>query len=389
MLVVPIATRIMTLDAFSEMAYLYNIYAILLVVLSANAPSAYFRLGYKINRSELKTFVFWLMMSVALLYMLIIVVIDIFFSEIKNYFGLIVVGVTAVLYTLFRLYQIDRQVEKKSIQFVLYQLGPIASVLLMLLTIGSLFPDWEYVRQFGICVFCAMVVLLNRIDKNIRFIKQVRYLKAEFFKFVLPLYPYALLAALLGFIDKYYVETLGGNFDFSIYTVAFSLSATFMYVVDGLNKYWNVVYIERAEAGFSEAKLMILKAGLLFPVSVIFLLFAYYFNVEIVLAYAGKDYLAAADLVFILCVGQVGAGFWTVVGMRTTYRMENSHFSYAAAIALAVFVISMEVFVEEYSLLTIACLIAVAMWLKTIALTAISLINSILVKKNHCRRGDL
>jgi O-antigen/teichoic acid export membrane protein len=143
---------------------------------------------------------------------------------------------------------------------------------------------------------------------------------AHALRFGMPLIPHVVGGLLLASVDRVMIANFIGIAETGIYLVAVQIGLAVYFLADAINRAISPWYIEALKAGDTRQDVLIVRASIAYFAGLICLGLALGFLAPFFLQIlVGPDFVAAADLVGLIALGQVFGGMYLVVANVVFY----------------------------------------------------------------------
>ncbi|WP_272674280.1 MULTISPECIES: oligosaccharide flippase family protein [unclassified Providencia] len=212
--------------------------------------------------------------------------------------------------------------------------------------------DAQLIVAFIIAIISLLLLYKDNLLKI--FVWQPKQLK-EALAFGVPLIPHHVGFFLLSSIDRFFINEKLGLAEAGIYMVAVQLSMALVIIYDAINKAFVPWLFEKLKKNSNADKIKIVKLTYLhFIFSLLISLLAFIIGPTIVIFIAGEEYIEAARIIGILCLGQCFGGMYMMVTNYIFFSKKTGKLSLITILSGAINVILLVVLLKNFGLTGVA-----------------------------------
>lgn len=251
------------------------------------------------------------------------------------------------------------QVRKKVVAYVSLQLSQATiNAILALIFVFILKKSGEgvvmaifYAASYSalisiIFLYKDRIVKLNLIDKSDL---------EDALSFGIPLIPHAVGLFLLNYLDRYVISNYMDLKHVGIYAVAFQISMGLTIIFDGINKAFVPHLFGVLSSNDNNKKRKVVRYTYFwFLFLLIGIVLAFLIGPKFVLYYAGDNFSESAQIIGLLCAGQIFGGMYLMVTNYVFYAKRTAHLSLVTIFSALVYLMASIFLVENYGLVGVA-----------------------------------
>ncbi|WP_413522599.1 lipopolysaccharide biosynthesis protein [Photobacterium phosphoreum] len=369
-LLLPILTRNLSHDQYGQLAIFQTLLTAISSIIGLSVYGAASRKFYDKDISEKQMSVFngsclQILICSTLFFILIITPVK---DNISSYLSIPsfwlypAIGISFSIFV-FQLRLGQWQVRRDAIRYGFFQVGQsLLNISLSLVFVLYIFHNANgriYGQLIAISIFLILSIISLYKDNLMSFFSyNLNYIK-EALNFGVPLIPHTVGFFLITSIDRFVINDKLGLSDAAIYMVAVQISLGLALIFDAVNKAYVPWLFDKLSKDF-DRRIIVKYTYVYFAALFLLAIMSYYLAPYITIIVAGDSYKDSANIVFILCLGQIFGGMYLMVTNYIFYSKSTKYLSMATILSGLLNIILLFVLIDHFGLEGAAISFAIA-----------------------------